>query len=510
MDNNQNKKIARNTLYLYVRMIVMLFVSLFTSRITLNVIGVHDYGVYNVVGGILGIFSYASTLLYQGTSRFLTISLGKEDFDELKNVFSACLNLHIVIAILLVVIGETFGVWFLNTQLVIDANRMLAANFVYQFSLFGAVVAIIQSPFTATVISHEKMSAFAFLAIFDVAMKLLLVCLLLFINFDKLILYGGFYFIVSLIVFSLYFFFCRRHFNECNFSLKWDGALYKKIWNYVGWNAIGSFAFTCNTQGVTVLLNMFFSTIVNAARGITTTVSYNIQNFVTNFQTAARPQIVKLYAQGKLDEMNVLIMNTSKYSSFLLMIFIVPFSLETQYIIELWLGQVPEFVVPFIRLTFIEMFFRSIDFPLGAGLHAVGRMKIPNLTSSIVYLSVLPISYLALKFGATPIISYVVSIFVYPIAMICDLFIINKYTQFQVGVFLKNVLCRSVFVYTVGGILPLYIHCSMDYGGRRFLLVGFISLLSSILVVFYIGLNQMMRKKIINFLIFKLNKITHG
>lgn len=496
--SENNKRIAKNTLYLYLRMLLLLFVGLFTSRVTLNALGVHDFGLLSVVGGVLGFLGYFSGLLGQGTSRFLTVGLGKGDINELKNIFSACSAIHIVFALLTLVAGETVGLWFVNNKLVIDAERMFAANWVYQLSLMNALLSIIQAPFMATIISHEKMPTFAFMSIYDVVMKMLVVCLLLYIDTDKLILYSTFYSGVSLTTFLIYRIYCLRHFEECNLRLKWDVKLYKEIWNYVGWNSIGSFAFMANMQGITILLNMFFSTTVNAARGIAFTVSAHVNNFVANFQTAVRPQVMKNFAQGDYPAMNRLICNNAKYSSYLLILIGLPVAVETPFLIDLWLGQVPEFVVVFIRLTLLQMLFQGIDFPVGDGIHAFGRMKLPNITSSIAYLSVLPITYIALKLGASPVVAYIVSILTFPVALGCDLWILNKYSGFNIKYYLKKVPATSFFILIISAIPILYIHSLLEESWLRLVVVTGTSVFTSGVAIMYIGLNKEMRAKIVH------------
>lgn len=493
-----NKRIAKNTIYLYIRMLVFLFIGLFTARVTINALGVHDYGLMNVVGGVLGFLGYFSTLLSQGTSRFLTVGLGKGDMNSLRNIFSACGTIHVVLALATLLIGETVGLWFVNNKLVIDADRMFVANYIYQLSLFSSFLGITQTPYIASITSHEKMSTFAFMSILDVAFKLIVVLMLLYVDADKLVLLSTFYFCVSLFMFFMYRIYCLRKFEECNMRLRWDAKLYKEIWNYVGWNAIGTFAFMANSQGITILLNMFFSTVVNAARGIASSVSQQVSGFVMNFQTAARPQIVKLYAVGDYQGMNRLICNSAKFSSYLLLIVGLPVFLKTEFLITLWLGHVPEYVVPFIRLTLVELFFRAIDFPIGDGIHAFGKMKLPNVTSSIAYLSVLPLTYLFLMLGASPITSYIVACFAYPMALACDLWILHKYSGFDVVFYLLQVPVKTLGIILTASIFPVICSYMLEEGWLNFLCTVALCLVFSSLLVFFIGLNREMRYKILN------------
>lgn len=495
-ENENNKRIAKNTLYLYLRMLIMLILGLFTSRITLNALGVHDYGLLSVVGGIIGMLDYINSLLSLGSTRFLTAALGRGNITELKKTFSACVTLHLVIALATLLIGETIGLWFVNNKLVIDSNRMFAANWVYQLSLFSCFLGIMQTPYGASVISHEKMSIFAYMSIFDVLTKLAVVSLLLFVDTDKLILYSTFYFVIGLLNIIFYRIYCIRNFEECSFKFGYDKQLYKEIWNYVGWNSIGSFAFMINNQGLTILLNMFYGTVVNASRGIAFTVNEYVQKFVTGFQTAVGPQVIKYCAQGLYKEMNNLIFNNAKYSSFLILILGLPIFIETKYTLTLWLGQVPEYVVTFIRLTFIQMLIRAIDSPVGRGIHAYGKMKLPNLTSSFIYLTILPICYLFMHQGASPVIAYTISILVFPLALVFDLWILNKYTGFNIKDFIKEVCIKVILIVIISAVIPVIIHFNMNEGFIRFSVVSFTSITISCSIIFYWGISSSMRNKI--------------
>lgn len=495
--SDNNKRIAKNTLYLYLRMLVTLVIGLFTARVTINALGVHDYGLMNVVGGVMGFIGYFSSLLSQGTSRFLTVGLGKGNMKQLTHIFSACGTIHIVLAFVTLLLGETVGLWFVNYKLVLDPDRMFAANYIYQLSLFSCFLGITQTPYIASITSHEKMSTFAFMSILDVAFKLAIVLMLLYVDTDKLIMYSTFYFCVSLFMFFMYRIYCLRKFEECNMHLRWDAKLYKEIWNYVGWNSIGTFAFMANSQGITVLLNLFFSTVVNAARGVATTVSSQVSGFVMNFQVASGPQIYKLYAVGDYANMNKLIRNTAKYSSYLLLFIGLPVFIKTEILINLWLGNIPEYVIPFIRITLIELFFKAIDFPIGNGIHAFGKMKLPNITSSIAYISVLPLSYVFLYFGASPVFAYIIACISYPLAMACDLWILNKYSGFNIKEYLLHVPLKSILIILLSAILPTLVARSFDDGWLNLILTSAISALVSSLLIFYVGLDQEMRMKVI-------------
>lgn len=492
-----NKRIAKNTIYLYLRMFITLLVGLYTSRIILQALGINDYGINSVVGGIITLLTYINNLLSQGTSRFLTIALGEGNLIKLKNVFSACITLHIIVAIVTLILGETIGLWFVNNELNIDSSRMYAANWVYQLALFSCLLAIMQVPYNASIISHEKMSIFAYFSIFEVLMKLLSAWLLLHATMDKLILLAIFNFIVSCLTIIFYRLYCVYKFEECSFKLGYDKMLYKEIATYTGWNSLGTFAFTVNNQGINILFNIFFGTVINAARGITNTVSNMINQFINGFQTAVRPQIIKYYAQGNIYEMNRLIINNSKYSSYLVLLIGLPLFFETEYVINLWLGQTPAYVVIFIQLTIVQLFIQAMDFPIGTGIHAYGKMKLPNLTSSISYLSILPLSYISLKIGADPTIAYSITIIVYPIAMGFDIWILNKYSGFSVLLFIKDVLLKNLIIIVLSSLLISHIQNLLPYGFLRLLITCVSSTFILTALIFYIGIDKNMRYKII-------------
>lgn len=497
---DNNKRIAKNSFFLYVRMFFLMLIGLFTSRVVLNALGINDYGLNNVVGGFVGMLVFLNGLLSQGSSRFLTYELGKGDFDRLRKTFSACLTIHFIMAVVVLLLGETIGLWFVNTQLKINPERMDAANWVYQFSLFSSFLSIMQTPYSASVTSHEKMSVYAYMSIFDAAMKLLIVYLLLVMDVDKLKLYSFFFFCTTVVSIIIYRIYCVRKFSECSFHFGYDKTLYKELFAYSGWNTIGAIAFLFNGEGVNVLLNIFFGTIVNASRGIALTVANVVGQFISNFQNAAAPQIIKYYSQNNYEEMNRLIVNNAKYSSYLFIIIGIPIFIEIHYLLYLWLGQVPMYSAWFSRLVILQIMITAIDGPIGRGIHAFGRMKLPNLTSAIIYLMVLPISYVVLKLGANPITIYIVIVLVYPFALFCDLFILHKYSNISIIFFVKNVILKVILLTLLISVVPLFLHHYMDYGICRCLFVFSSSSLISCIIIYKWGISESVRIIVINWI----------
>ena len=486
---------------LYIRMLFSMVVSLFTTRVVLDTLGASDYGIYNLVGGVVGLMGMVTSLLSQGTSRFITIALGKNNAEELKHTFSASITIHLILAAIILALGEAIGPWLIG-RLNIPVERMGAAQFVFQLSLVAAIVGIIQSPYNAAIMAHERMNVYAYISIWDVLAKLAIVYMLTIIEIDKLKLYSLLFFVVGIITAMMYLFYCRKHFAECrSIVLKPDKTLYKEIFNYTGWNAIGSLAFTMNGQGITILLSVF-GTAVNAARGIAGSVSGVVYKFVDSFQAAAKPQIVKLCAVHDYDGMNSLIMRVSKFSSYLMGLIGIPLFLEMEYVLQLWLKEVPEYTVVFARLTLIQGLIQAMDFPIGSGIHAVGKMKLPNITSAFIYMAILPVSYIVIKLGASPKITYILVICVYPIAMFMDLYIINKYTGFASIKFIFNVMFKSVALIFCSAFVTYLISCyNIEAVFLRLVATTVLSSLIFLPLVYLIGLTRgerMFVKKFIN------------
>lgn len=502
--SENTKRIAKNTLMLYIRMMFGMLVSLYTTRVILDVLGVSDYGIYNLVGGVVGLMGMVTGLLSQGTSRFITIALGKNSDSELNGVFSASVTIHLILAIFILILGELIGPYVIN-KLNIPTDRMGAAQFVFQLSLLSSIIGIIQSPFNAAIMAHERMTVYAYISIWDVLAKLGIVYLLQVINIDKLKLYSILFFLVGLITTTVYLAYCRNNFYECRtVALKPDKELYKKIFNYTGWNAIGSLALTMSGQGITILLSTF-GTVVNAARGIAGNVSRVVFNFVNNFQSAARPQIVKLYAVKDYSGMNNLIARVSKFSAYLMGLIGVPLFLEMEYILELWLKEVPEYTVTFARLTLIQGLIQSLDIPIGIGIHAVGKMKLPNLTSAFIYMLILPVSYIAIKLGASPEIAYVLVICVYPLALLMDLYILGKYTGFPIWNFIVKVMTKSIIIMVFTAFVVDIVICrNIDIGLRRVVLTTLVSSILCASLIFTWGLSHNERVFIKNILVNRL------
>ena len=348
--SSTNKRIAKNALLLYFRMLFMMLVSLYTSRVVLATLGVEDFGIYNVVGGVITMFSFFNGAMSSSTQRYITFELGRGDFDQLQKVFQTSVNIHLLVALLILFLGETIGLWFFYEKMVIPASRMTAAFWVYQFSIITMMVMIVSVPYNAAIIAHEKMSIFAYISILEVLLKLGIVYLLYLTRSDKLIMYAALLCATQLLIRIVYGHYCSCHFKEVRYYWGWDLKLFKEMLYFGGWNLWGGFATVLFSQGINILLNMFFGPFVNAARGIAVQVQGAVTQFSTNFQTALNPQITKSYALGDFTYMHSLIFRSSKFTFLLLAVISFPILLETEMILQLWLNMVPAYTVVFVRL----------------------------------------------------------------------------------------------------------------------------------------------------------------
>ena len=396
-----NKRIAQNTILLYIRMFLMMAVSLYTSRVILSVLGVEDYGIYNVVGGVISMLSFINGSMASSTQRFLTIEIGKKDFIKLKEVFSTAVTIHFFIAIFIVILSETIGLWFLNNKLNIPANRLYAANWVFQFSILTCCINVIQVPYNAIIIAHEKMSIYAYISIVEAFLKLITVYLIAHINFDKLIIYAIILFIIQLTIRVFYQIYCKNKYTECKntvSTISKDLNLYKTMASFASWNLLGSIAWILRDQGVNILLNLFYGPIINASKGIASQVSGAIMGFITNFQVALNPPITKYYATGDIFEMEKLVYRGIKFSFCILFIIAFPIILNINFILEIWLKEVPSLANIFITLILIDSLIGILfGNPLTVALSATGIIKKYQTIVSLTICSIIPISYILLK-----------------------------------------------------------------------------------------------------------------
>lgn len=488
-DNSANsKRIAKNTLLLYVRMILLMLISLYTSRIILNTLGVSDFGIYNAVGGVVAMFSILSSSLSTAISRYITFELGRKDYDRLKKIFSTAINVQCLMAIAIIIIIEIVGIWFLNYKMNIPQERLDAANWVMHCSILVFAVNLISVPYNACIIAHEKMGAFAYISIVEATLKLLIVYALYVSPFDKLKTYAVLMLCVALIIRGIYGIYCKRHFIECTYHFVNDKALLKEMTSFAGWSFFGNAAWMFNTQGVNILINMFFGVTFNAARGIATQVESAVMQFVNNFMTALNPQITKSYAAGDLDYMHTIICRGAKYSFFLMFLFALPICLEAREVLSLWLKIVPPYSIIFVRLTFLTAAATMLGNTLYTAQFATGNIKKYQITITIWGLWVFPLTWLAYKCGMPAATTYIIYFMIYFILIFVRIRLVKDLIKMPWEMYIKNVLFRVAIVVMTSSILPVFIVASMKEGVLRLILTCIASLACTAASIYYLGM----------------------
>jgi len=442
---------------------------LYTSRVVLNILGVSDYGVYNVVAGSVSMFTIISAPLSQAISRFLTFEMGKGDKEKLARVFTTGLNIQLALAVLLVIIGESFGLWFLYNELVIPEVRMNAAFWVLQFGIVEMALSLLNTPYEGVIISHERMTMFAYISIIEGILKLLIVYLLYISPWDKLIMYALLLVVVSFFLRGIYILYCRIHFEETRHRLNFDKSIFKEMAVYAGWNFMSYGATVLNTQGVNLLFNIFFGVTTNAARGIATRVETAVARFANSFTTAINPQIIKRYANGELKAMEAFVTRGAKYSFFLMLYFALPLIYETETILNIWLVEVPENTALFIRLSVIGSCVTVIGNTCSTAIHATGKIKTYSLLTTFIIGLVFPSAWLAYKIGAPVETSYYLFIFFYAIAIIVRLFVMKHLIGISIASFFSDVLVRIVVVTMLALVVPSIIVNQWNPGVARML-----------------------------------------
>ena len=493
-----NKRIAKNALLLYFRTFFIMLVTLYTSRVVLNTLGVTDYGIYNVVGGVVMMFSVISGSLSSSISRFITYELGHGNFEKLKRIFSTSVNIQVGLSFIILVLAEVFGVWFLNTKMNIPAERITAANWVLQCALLSFVINLISVPFNACIIAHERMSAFAYISIFEAVLKLAVVYMLLVSPYDKLATYACLLVMVALIIRMAYSLYCRRHFEESRYQFVYDKSLIKEMTGFAGWSFLGNGAYMLNVQGVDMLINIFFGVTLNAARGVATQVQNAVMQFVNNFTIAVNPQITKSYASGEKEYMCKLVCRGARFSYFLLFLFVVPIVCEADYILRLWLKIVPEYAPTFLRLTLFGSLMMLLGNSMLTAISATGNIKRYQLWVTIVGCLVFPLTWIAFKLGFPPEATYLIFIAIYFLLVFVRLYIAKGLLRFPVRLYLTDVMLRISIVSAISFILPLLVIYNIEEGFFRVCLTSIVALLSTALTIWLLGLQKSERRKIAN------------
>lgn len=474
-------------------MLLTMAVSLFTSRVVLATLGVEDYGIYNVVGGVVAMFSFLTGTMSSSTQRYITFTLGKGNQEKLVTVFSTAIQIHALISIAIVILAETVGLWFLNEKLVIPDTRMSASFWVYQCSILAAIISVMSVPYNASIIAHEKMSAFAYISIIEVLLKLGIVYILIISPWDKLIVYAILILIVQLFIRSIYARYCSRHFEETKYHHSIDKPLLKEMLSFAGWSFWGNFAAVLYGQGVNMLLNIFFGPVVNAARGVSIQVQNAVRNFVTNFQMALNPQITKNYAQNNLDQMHDLMFKSARFSFFLLFFLSLPIFIETNFILNIWLKNVPENSATFTQIMIATSLIYTTANPLVIANQATGKVKVYQAVVGGILLLILPISYITLRLGAPVYSVFIVQFCVEIIAQFARMIMLRKLIDLPVSRYFYNIYFQISIVVAISIILPLIVRTQFTEGWLRFIVVSFSCVLSVITTVFFVGLTKVER-----------------
>lgn len=485
-----NRRMAINTMLLYIRMIFLMGVTLYTSRVVLQVLGVNDFGLYNVVAGFVSMFSFLNAAMTGATQRFLNYQLGRGDDRQLGRVFATGMIIHAAISLTVVVLAETIGLWFVHAKMQIPPGRMQAALWVYHTAILSTVVMIMSVPYNAAIISRERMGAFAYISIMEAVLKLAIVFVLMATPIDKLQLYAILMLLVQVLVCAIYAVYCRRHFKETRARWVIDRQLLGQMTGFAGWNLFGNIAAVAYTQGLNVLLNMFFGPAVNAARGIAVQVQNAIRGFCSNFQMAVNPQITKQYAAGDLPYMHTLIFASSKYSYYLLLMLSLPVMIEAGQILQWWLGMVPQHTVVFVRIILAVSMVEALAQPVVQGALSTGKIRTYQMVVGGLLLCILPVSYLALKAGAPPHGVFMVHLAMAVVAHVARLYMSRPLFDLSLRQYGLRVVAPIAGVTLLAVVPPCLVAMVMTDGLLRFLCVGTVCVVSVGGAVALAGLNK--------------------
>lgn len=500
-ENSGNyKRIAKNTIMLYFRMLLIMFVSLYTVRALLSALGQEDYGLYNVIGGIVVMFSFLSNVLSSASQRYFAYEIGKEDYHKLSKTYSVMLILYVIFTIIIIILAETIGLWFLHNKMTIPPNRLFAAEFVYQFSIFSFCWKILTSPHQAIIIANERMGVYAYVGIAEVFLQLILVVLLSRIPGDSLIVYSVLMFAITFTINSCYVIYSRKKYRGIKFIREWDKQLFSNVVSYSSWTLLGTLAAVARGQGINIVLNVYFTPIVNASRGIAHNVESAVTSFANSFYTAVRPQIIKYYAQRDFESCYKLVFRSSKFSYYLLMLFIIPIIAYTPDILSLWLNDYPEFSVVFVRLILLSALIDSLANPLITFNQATGNVKMYQIVVGILVLCNIPFSILAFELGASPTAAFIVSIAIAFLAMLARLEVLYKQHRFPVKRYIKEVVYQISIVSVVCSISSMALKRLIGQGSPFTSILGILSIMTmSIIVSIVIGTDKSEKVSVVQF-----------
>lgn len=501
--SENNKRIAKNTLFLYIRMLLIMGVTLYTSRVVLQILGVEDFGIYNVVGGVVALLGFISSSMSISMQRFLSYEMGRKNYRKMSRVFSMALQIHVIIAIVVMILLETVGIYFLRHKMIISIDRMNAALSVFHCSVLACGFSIVQVPFIALIIAYERMELYAYISILEAILKLAIAFLLGWIAYDSLSLYGGLMLVATIVITLTYVIVSHLSFKEIHYQHFWDAQLFGSLTRFASWSALGEMAWGFTFQGVNIVLNLFFGTIINAAYGISSQVSAAVYRFLGSFQTALNPQLIKEYAQGNVIGMMGLAYRGIKFSFFLLLFIAYPLVLEMDFILSRWLGTVPELAPAFCKLVVINALFDVLSSLFATLAKAYGKIRNYQMIVSLALFLNFPLSYVALKIGCAPSIVFVVYAFVSVLLVTIRCWLISGMFQTNVfPVYFKRVLIPILKVLLVSSLLPLAINYKMEEGWFRLLVMISSSIISVTFAVYVLGLTsgeqEFVKNKIMN------------
>lgn len=500
--STSNKRIAVNTVFLYTRLIFILFVSLYTSRVVLNVLGVVDYGIYNVVAGFVSMFAFLNTSMINSIQRFYNYEKGTGNIERLCDVYNMSVRIQLIIGLTTLLLLEIIGVWYINNKLVIPIERLDAAKWVFQFSAISLVLVIIQIPYSSAVVSHERMNYFAFVGICDAIFKLIIVLLLPYASYDTLITYGFLMFLISVFNFWFYFIYARLNFQEIRFKKGFKKSLFKQIASFSGWNIVDAFAFIVQGQGLNLLMNAFFGPVVNAARGIAYQIQSTIYNFSSNLATAFKPQLVESYAKKDYTRTTTMFFTMSKAGFFMQYLLSIPIIIELDYILLIWLGpNIPDHTLTFTRLVLLNTILNSFNMPMSQTVQATGKIKFYQIIRSSVLIMVLPLSYFALKSFDYPEVVFYSIIIITIILQPLSLYLLHRVYLFSYKQYFQRVILPAVSFAILMPIPAVIAHCFINNDVWRLLITLLLVIINSLLSGWIVLLTKTERQFISSYIV---------
>ena len=485
---SSNSRIAKNTLFLYVRMIFTLIVSLYTSRLILSVLGVEDFGIYNITASIIVFFSFFNVAMTGATQRFLNFEMGKGNTEGVHKVFCISVNIYFVLALIILLLAETIGLWVVNNVLNIPSTRMLAANCVYQFSIFTFIIGIFKIPYNATILAYEKMSFYAVMSLVEVSLKLVSVACLIFINGDKLMSYSVFIFLTSVLILIFHVMYSNKNFETCKYNFVRDAKLTKELVSFSSWNIFGNIALIGSNQGIAIILNIFSGVGANAALGVANQVNTAIYGFVSSLQTAFNPQIIKSYAAGNYDRHKQLLFQASRFSYYLFLLLAIPLLFCTDQILLLWLGNVPEYSVQFTQLVIIISLIEAISGPLWVSIYAYGKLRYYQLLTSFILFLIVPFAYIFIKLGGAAEYVFIAKLVATSILYIYRLYFIKRYLSITVKELFFDVFGRVLCVSTLSILMAIILKHVILKNSMHVLNIFIFSILSVIITTLFVFL----------------------